>query len=186
VEDFRYIEHNPQSSDLTVKKEEKSHEEEKREETPSDNSNLEEEKIEIVSDSTSANGITTLPVSDPYGPLFGQVMSAAKEAFLESFLGGEPRLVEGVYLCTCQVPLDEIGHLYDVLNRRRSDVVEEEMNYSSNLYSIKAHLPVCESFGLYSEIWRKTSGNVNPQLEFDTWRVLDIDPFYIPETEEVT
>mmetsp|Transcript_20606 Transcript_20606/g.18019 ORF Transcript_20606/g.18019 Transcript_20606/m.18019 type:complete len:160 (-) Transcript_20606:38-517(-) len=111
-------------------------------------------------------------------------MSAAKEAYLESFLGAQPRLVEGVYLCYLHVPMDEIGHIYDVLHKRRSTIIEEELNDASNVYLIKAHLPVCESFGLYSEIWHKTSGKVNPQLEFDTWRVLEIDPFYVPETEE--
>jgi ribosome assembly protein 1 len=55
-------------------------------------------------------------------------MSTAREAILESFLGGDPRLVEGLYLCHCQVPIDEIGHLYDVLNRRRSTIIEEDMN----------------------------------------------------------
>lgn len=89
-------------------------------------------------------------------------MSAAKEAYLESFLGAGPRLVEGVYLCHSHVPTDQIGHIYDVLNRRRSTIVDEDINDASNTYLIKAHLPVCESFGLYHDIWRKTSGKVNP------------------------
>ena len=147
----------------------------------------EEQKI-AETDSTSASekiGLAKLVASDPYGPISGQIMSACKEAFLESFLGGEPRLVEAVYLCYLQVPMTEIGPVYDVLNKRRSTVVEEDINEMNNLTVIKAHLPVCESFGLYSEMWRKTSGAVNPQLEFDTWRIIDVDPFYIPETEEV-
>ncbi len=183
VEDFKYI-LNQNLDPETSKKDEKQpkEEEEKKEIQEEEKANQIDEKSDSNSESNISPGLSK---NDPYGPIFGQVMSAAKEAFLESFLGGEPRLVEGVYLCYCQVPIDEIGHLYDVLNRRRAAVVEEEMNYSSNLYTIKAHLPVCESFGLYSEIWRKTSGKVNPQLEFDTWRVIEIDPFYVPETEDV-
>jgi len=181
VEDFRYVtdQNNNSQPSEGIKKDQ---EEEKKSELDFEKANPEEEKSDKTMDSVTSAGTSK---TDPYGPIFGQIMSSAKEAFLESFLGGEPRLVEGVYLCHCQVPIDEIGHVYDVLNRRRAAVVEEEMNYSSNLYIIKAHLPVCESFGLYSEIWRKTSGKVNPQLEFDTWRVLEIDPFYVPETEDV-
>jgi len=123
-------------------------------------------------------------MNDPYGPISGQIMSAAKEACLESFMGADPRLVEGVYLCYLQVPVDQIGPVYDVLNRRRSTVVQEEVNEMNYLTLINAHLPVQESFGFYSEMWRKTSGVVNPQLEFDTWRIIEEDPFYIPETEE--
>lgn len=32
---------------------------------------------------------------------------------------------------------------------------------------------------------RLTSGRVTPHIEFDSWQVLEIDPFYVPETKEV-
>jgi len=147
----------------------------------------EEQKLAEAESTAASEKIkfTKWIMNDPYGPISGQIMSAAKEACLESFLGADPRLVEGVYLCYLQVPVDQIGAVYDVLNRRRSTVVQEEVNEMNYLTLINAHLPVNESFGFYSEMWRKTSGIVNPQLEFDTWRIIEEDPFYVPETEEV-
>lgn len=61
----------------------------------------------------------------------------------------------------------------------------EELQESSNLFLIKTHLPVQESINFYSEMQIKTSGRVSAQLVFDTWKILDIDPFYTPQTEEV-
>ena len=90
-----------------------------------------------------------------------------------------------MYLCHLQTDTIHIGKVYDVLNRRRAFVLDEELQDSNNLFMIRAHLPITESFGFYEEILRKTSGTVNPQLEFDTWKILNIDPFYVPETEEV-
>jgi len=80
--------------------------------------------------------------------------------------------------------MDEMRPVYDVLNKRRATVIDEDFNSASTIYILKAHLPICESFGLYKDMWRETSGKVNPQLEFDTWKILDKDPFYIPQTEE--
>jgi hypothetical protein len=30
----------------------------------------------------------------------------------------------------------------------------------------------------------KTQGRVNAQLQFDTWTVYEVDPFYVPLTKE--
>jgi translation elongation factor EF-G len=48
-----------------------------------------------------------------------------------------------------------------VLNKRRAIILDEELNENSNLFMIKAHLPLIESFGFYSEIIKKTSGRVS-------------------------
>ena len=112
-------------------------------------------------------------------------MSAMKEACLESFLGAHPRLVEGMYLCYLQTDSNYYGKCYAILNKRRASIVDETLNENSNLYTIKAHIPLIESFGLYKEILDNTSGRVHSQLVFDTWRILNVDPFYVPVTEEV-
>lgn len=122
---------------------------------------------------------------DTYGPISGQVIAATKEACLESFMGAGPRIVEGMLLVYMQSSLESFGKVFDVLSRRRAIVLENEMHDTNNIMIIKAHLPVTESFGFYKEMLDKTSGTVNPQLEFDTWRIFDEDPFYIPQTEEV-
>jgi translation elongation factor EF-G len=57
------------------------------------------------------------------------------------------------------------------LNKRRAVIIDEELNENSNLYIIKAHLPLIESFGFYKEIMKNTSGRISSQLIFDTWKI---------------
>lgn len=45
-------------------------------------------------------------------------------------------------------------------------------------------LPVIESFQFANEIRKQTSGMAIPQLVFSHWEIIDIDPFWIPTTEE--
>lgn len=58
------------------------------------------------------------------------------------------------------------------------------MQEGSDTFNITTLMPVCESFGFAEEIRKKTSGLALPQLVFSHWEVLDIDPFWIPTTEE--
>ena len=43
---------------------------------------------------------------------------------------------------------------------------------------VEAYLPVHESYGLYSDILKATSGKVVPQMKFGGWEILDQDPFF--------
>jgi len=38
---------------------------------------------------------------------------------------------------------------------------------------------------LHDEMAIKTSGRVHVKLYFDTWKVLEIDPFFVPATKKV-
>lgn len=49
---------------------------------------------------------------------------------------------------------------------------------------MKADLPVVESMQFAQEVRRQTSGLAMPQLFFSHWEVVDIDPFWVPQTEE--
>ena len=62
--------------------------------------------------------------------------------------------------------------------------VHEEMVEGSSTFSVTAHLPVVESFQFAQEIRRQTSGLAMPQLVFSHWEVVDVDPFWVPQTEE--
>jgi hypothetical protein len=46
----------------------------------------------------------------------------------------------------------QLGKLYGVLSRRRGRVVEEDMIEGTDLFLIKALLPVAESFGFATEV----------------------------------
>ena len=52
------------------------------------------------------------------------------------------------------------------------------------MFTVTAHLPVIESFDFAAEIRKQTSGLAMPQLVFSHWEVIDVDPFWIPQTAE--
>jgi len=121
---------------------------------------------------------------DPFGPLNGQIIATMKDSCFECFLGAQPRIVEGMYMCYVQTQQENYGKSFEVLNKKRARILEEELQESSNIFLIKAYLPVCESLDFYNQMQDNTSGRINSQLLFDTWKILEIDPFYIPQTIE--
>ncbi|WAQ98372.1 LOW QUALITY PROTEIN: EFL1-like protein [Mya arenaria] len=62
--------------------------------------------------------------------------------------------------------------------------VQDEMREGSQMFNILASIPVVESFGFAEEIRKRTSGFASPQLVFSHWEVIDLDPFWVPTTEE--
>ncbi|KAJ0402401.1 hypothetical protein P43SY_004110 [Pythium insidiosum] len=120
-----------------------------------------------------------------FGPLSGLVISTMRTACRAAFVKQPVRLVEAVYDCTVQCLAEQLGKLYSVLARRRGDVYSEELSDGSALFTIKAHLPVVESFGFATELRIQTSGAAsNPQLVFSHWVVMATDPYFQPQTEE--
>lgn len=89
--------------------------------------------------------------------------------------------------------------------RRRGRIVSEEMKEGTTFFTIRALLPVVESFGFsdglslpsiqrelfnspllpfIADIRKRTSGAASPQLIFSGYEMLDQDPFWVPTTEE--
>lgn len=67
------------------------------------------------------------------------------------------------------VPLP--GRVYGVLGKREGRILHEEMKEGTDMFIIKAVLPVAESFGFADEIRKRTSGLASPQLVFSHWEV---------------
>lgn len=64
-------------------------------------------------------------------------------------------------------------------------MIKEDLLDNTNIFSIEAHLPVVEAFGLSDELRIKTSGHAStPQLVFSHWDVLDVNPFFRATSEE--
>lgn len=124
------------------------------------------------------------PEEDTLGPMSGQIIAATNEACKGAFEAGQMRLVEPLYLCEVQVSSTMLGKTCNVLHRRRSKILSEDIREGTATFIVHAHLPVIESFGLAEEILKKTSGEAIPQLVFDKYETLDIDPFFVPTTEE--
>ncbi|XP_013764559.1 elongation factor Tu GTP-binding domain-containing protein 1 [Pundamilia nyererei] len=122
--------------------------------------------------------------SDCYGPVSGQLIAAVKEACRHAFQAQPQRLMAAMYTCEIMATADVLGRVYGVLGKREGRVLHEEMKEGTDMFTIKAVLPVAESFGFADEIRKRTSGLASPQLVFSHWEVISSDPYWVPTTEE--
>lgn len=104
----------------------------------------------------------------------GQLVPAMRKAMIASFLLGEPRIMEPIFLVEIQGPGSCVGGVYACISTRRGEVISEEL--VGNRTIIKLYLPVSESFGFSEHLRSMTSGEAFPQCVFDHWKVLDSDP----------
>ncbi|XP_074593171.1 elongation factor-like GTPase 1 isoform X2 [Brevipalpus obovatus] len=127
---------------------------------------------------------SSLSESDPYGPFAGQIVSTVKDACRRAFQQQPQRLMAAMYSCTIQVTSNALGKMYTVIRRRHGRTIDGDMVHGSQTFTVTCILPVIESFQFSSEIRKQTSGSALPQLVFSHWEVIDIDPFWVPTTEE--
>jgi elongation factor 2 len=102
----------------------------------------------------------------------GQIIPTARRVLYAAALLAEPGLLEPVFLVEVQVPETAMGGVYGVLTRRRGHVFSEEQRPGTPLFTIKAYLPVNESFGFNADLRSHTSGQAFPQSVFDHWQIL--------------
>jgi len=107
----------------------------------------------------------------------GQIIPTARRCIYAAEMTAAPRLLEPVYLVEITCPERAVGGIYGVLNRRRGHVISEEQRAGTPLYTVKAYLPVGESFGFTADLRSNTSGQAFPQCVFDHWQVMPQDPF---------
>jgi elongation factor 2 len=105
-----------------------------------------------------------------------QMIPTARRVVYAAQLTAAPRLLEPVYLVEIQCPEHAMGGIYGVLNRRRGHVFAEENRPGTPMYTIKAYLPVMESFGFTADLRSHTGGQAFPQCVFDHWQVMSGDP----------
>ncbi|XP_019935718.1 elongation factor-like GTPase 1 [Paralichthys olivaceus] len=122
--------------------------------------------------------------ADCYGPVSGQLIAATKEACRHAFQAQPQRLMAAMYTCEIMATAEVLGRMYGVLGKREGRILHEEMKEGTDMFIIKAILPVAESFGFADEIRKKTSGLASPQLVFSHWEVISSDPYWVPTTEE--
>lgn len=123
--------------------------------------------------------------STQYGPIAGQVMSITKTLCKRAFLNADPRIVEGMYLCSMQASPETYGIVYNVINKSRGRVLKEDIQDGTNFFLIDALIPLIESFEFNKMLTKQTSGIAYPQLVFHGYEVNHrYDPLYIPKTIE--
>lgn len=106
----------------------------------------------------------------------GQIIPTARNVIYASVLTAKPAIQEPVYLVEIQCPQTAIGGIYNVLNRRRGMVFSEEQRPGTPMMTIKAYLPVNESFGFTADLRAATGGQAFPQAVFDHWQAMTGDP----------
>ena len=84
----------------------------------------------------------------------------------------QPSLQEPIYLVEIQCPENAIGGIYSVLNRKRGHVFSEEQRPGTPMFTVKAYMPVNESFGFTADLRSQTQGQAFPQCVFDHWEVM--------------
>jgi U5 small nuclear ribonucleoprotein component len=106
----------------------------------------------------------------------GQIIPTARRVTYSSFLMAAPRLMEPYYFVEVQAPADCVSAVYTVLGRRRGHVVSDAANPGSPLYTVKAYIPVIDSFGFETDLRTHTQGQAFCLCVFDHWQLVTGDP----------
>ena len=69
-----------------------------------------------------------------------------------------------------------MGGCYGVLTRRRGHVFSEEQRPGTPMMTLKAYLPVMESFGFTADLRASTGGKAFPQRRLDDWQMMGGNP----------
>ncbi|PVZ96614.1 hypothetical protein BB558_007465 [Smittium angustum] len=115
----------------------------------------------------------------------GQIIPTARRVLYASAMTATPGLQEPVYLVEVQCPENAIGGIYSVLNRRRGHVFSEEQRIGTPMYTVKAYMPVNESFGFTADLRSNTGGQAFPQSVFDHWQLMNGNPLEPGKVQEV-
>jgi len=139
--------------------------------------------LEGVEVAIKQTGSDSFQASKPFAG--GMVVSTLRSGIRCALLSRPARLMEGHLKLTLHSSLTGLGPLYQVLSKRRGKVIEDSMVDGTDLLMITAMIPQAEAFGLTPELFAKTSGEVTaPEMLFSHWGRLDVDPFWIPTSEE--
>jgi len=107
----------------------------------------------------------------------GQIIPTARRVLYASALTAAPSILEPMYLVEIQCNDQAVGGIFSVLNRRRGIVFDNQQIGNTPQITVKAHLPVNESFGFTGALREATGGQAFPQCVFDHWQILPGDVF---------
>ncbi|TIB65694.1 hypothetical protein E3P78_00487 [Wallemia ichthyophaga] len=106
----------------------------------------------------------------------GQIIPVTRRVCYAASLLADPGLQEPMYSVEIQCPDSCLGGIYSTLNRRRGMVYWEEQRPGTPMYTVKAYLPVLESFGFNGALRAATGGQAFPQAVFDHWELMNGSP----------
>lgn len=105
-----------------------------------------------------------------------QIIPTTRRCMLASVLTAKPRVMEPVYLVEIQCPDECKGSVFNLLSRKRGEVIEEVYHEGTPMCTMKAYMPVNESFGFNGDLRGETGGKAFPQAIFSHWQLLPGDP----------
>jgi len=106
----------------------------------------------------------------------GQIIPTTRRVLYAAQLVSEPKLQEPFFLCEVTCPNDVSGSVYGCLTQKRGEIDEEIQVPGTPLTTIKAFLPVAESFGFTGYLRANTSGKAFPSCSFHHWAQLPGNP----------
>ena len=83
-----------------------------------------------------------------------------------------PKLLEPLMSFECKVPSEYVSAVITMLNKRRGKIID--MPSEDDIITVKAEMPVSESFGIADELRGSTSGRAFWATQFSRWA-------YVPE-----
>jgi len=102
----------------------------------------------------------------------GQLIPTCRRVVYASALLAQPGIQEPVFMVEIQCPESALGGIYSTLNRKRGHVFSEEQRPGTPMYTVKAYMPVAESFGFTGDLRQATGGQAFPQMVFDHWQTM--------------
>jgi elongation factor 2 len=106
----------------------------------------------------------------------GQIIPVCRRVCYAAVLLAQPGLQEPMYSVEIQCPDNAQGGVYSCLNVRRGQVYSAEQRPGTPMYTMKAYLPVAESFGFNASLREATGGQAFPQAVFDHWSLMNGTP----------
>jgi 116 kDa U5 small nuclear ribonucleoprotein component len=106
----------------------------------------------------------------------GQIIPTARRTVHSSILTATPRLMEPIYRLQIQCPGEIVDSIQPLLTKRRGHIVQDRPISGSLLSSVKAFLPVLDSFGFETDLRTFTQGQAMVHSVFDHWNIVPGDP----------
>lgn len=106
----------------------------------------------------------------------GQLIPTMRRVTYASLLLADPGIQEPVFLVEIQCPENAVSGVYSLISTKRGQIIGEEQRPGTPLFTIKAYLPVNESFGFTTQLRQATGGQAFPQMVFDHWDIMNGSP----------
>lgn len=106
----------------------------------------------------------------------GQIIPTTRRTVHSALLTATPRLMEPIFRLQIQCPGEIVDAIQPILTRRRGHIVQDRPISGSTMSSVKAFLPVLDSFGFETDLRTFTQGQAMVFSVFDHWNVVPGDP----------